>query len=289
MKLGTVKQNNEEIAAILEGNKLFPLRLINEQFDYKWEETVFDLLQNGKFEQLKTWYDDKGKELLVKEADVAVEAELAPLYRNPRKIWGIGLNYTNNKEEKAATPYNDPVSFMKPDTSLIGEGDQINIPQDSTQTTAEAELAIIIGKTCDHVEESEAMNYVAGFTTALDMTEASIHEANLRYLTRAKSFNTFFSFGSYLFTPDEFTSLEKIAVSTYQNGKMKHTNCIENMRYSLPYIVSFHSKVMTLLPGDVLLTGTPGAVVIHKGDTVECMISGMPKLANRVADVVSPL
>jgi 2-keto-4-pentenoate hydratase/2-oxohepta-3-ene-1,7-dioic acid hydratase in catechol pathway len=114
------------------------------------------------------------------------------------------------------------------------------------------------------------------------MTAEDILRKNPRYLTRSKSFDTFFSFGPELVTPDEIEDVEALEVSTVLNGEVGRTNTVSSMIFSPRWLVSFHSRVMTLLPGDVISTGTPGAVVIDDGDVVECRITGFEPLSNPV-------
>ena len=171
---------------------------------------------------------------------------------------------------------------MRPDTTIIGPGDEIRLPEQSQRVTAEAELAVVIGRETENVSEDEAPSVVAGFTTVLDMTAEDILRKNPRYLTRAKSFDTFFSFGPELVTPDEVGEVEKLEVATVLNGEVRRTNTVSNMTFSPWFLVSFHSRVMRLLPGDVISTGTPGAMVIREGDVAECRVSDFKPLANPV-------
>jgi len=147
---------------------------------------------------------------------------------------------------------------MRPDTTIVGPGEEILIPEQSSRVTAEAELAIIIGREAKDITEEHAASVVAGFTTVLDMTAEDILRKNPRYLTRAKSFDTFFSFGPHLATPDEVGKIGSLEVAMILNGEVKRTNAVSNMVFSPWFLISFHSKVMTLLPGDVICTGTPG-------------------------------
>ena len=117
------------------------------------------------------------------------------------------------------------------------------------------------------------------------MTAEDILEKNPRYLTRAKSFDTFFSFGPVLVTTDEIEDLHQVEVATYINDELHRKNVVSNMTFKPEYLVSFHSKVMTLKPGDIISTGTPGAVKISDGDTVECRIEGFTTLKNSVVDL----
>jgi 2-keto-4-pentenoate hydratase/2-oxohepta-3-ene-1,7-dioic acid hydratase in catechol pathway len=132
------------------------------------------------------------------------------------------------------------------------------LPAQSGRVTAEAELAVIIEREAKDVSEADAPSVGAGFTTVLDMTAEDILRRNSRFLTRSKSFDTFFSFGPELATPDEIADLDGLEVSTVLNGEVRRTNTVSNMIFSVCWLVSFHSRVMTLLPGDVISTGTPG-------------------------------
>ncbi|WP_163538463.1 fumarylacetoacetate hydrolase family protein [Gracilibacillus sp. YIM 98692] len=284
MKLATVKYDGEEKAAIIHHDVIFLIETLNDMENKNWPSTLFELIAGEHLESLEDWYDSVGKSMF--ERCIALEKdqiEFAPLYRKPRKIWGVGMNYFDPSHQSLEEiSYQDPVSFMKPDTTIIGPKDTIQIPHQSTNTTAEAELAIVIGKECRNISQEEAKNVVAGFTTALDMTEASIHAENQRYLTRAKSFDTFFSFGPEMVTNKEIKDVSELTVRTVHNGQMAHQNKVKNMRYNPWFIVSFHSQVMTLLPGDIILTGTPGAVSIRDENTVEAHIDGFSPLLNRV-------
>jgi 2-keto-4-pentenoate hydratase/2-oxohepta-3-ene-1,7-dioic acid hydratase in catechol pathway len=185
--------------------------------------------------------------------------------------------------EKA--PSDEPASFMKPDTTIIGPGDLIHIPLQSEKTTGEAELGIILGRECKNVPEKDWLSAVAGFTTILDMTAEDILRRNPRYLTRAKSFDTFLSFGPELVTPDEVPDVLKLKVATVINGRVHAENVVANMTFPPPYLVSFHSRVMPWLPGDILSTGTPQAVPLKDGDVLECRIEGFAPLRNPVRDL----
>lgn len=131
------------------------------------------------------------------------------------------------------------------------------------------------------------MNYVAGYTTSLDMTAKEIHARNPRFMQRAKSFDTFLSLGSCLSTPDEYVDLPNLKVETVLNGEVMHHNTVNRMIFSPSYLISFLSRMMTLHPGDIILTGTPGSVVIEAGDEVECRIAELKTLSNPVENGIS--
>lgn len=286
MKLASIKWQGAEVAVIVTERGLFLLEAINQLENKAWSTDVFTILQNDQLDEIKLWYQGEGVNRLREISPIPeIEAEFAPLYRFPRKIWGIGMNYVEDARALLDVPADsEPVGFLKPDTSLIGPGDYIVLPPQSERVTAEAELAIIIGKKCKNVTEAEAPYVVAGFTTTLDITAADIHAKNQRFLTRSKSFDTFFGFGSHLLTTDEIPDVLDLTVQTCLNGGVIHQNIVSNMRFQPWYAVAFHSQVMTLLPGDIILTGTPGPVVIRDGDLVECRINGFEPIINRVME-----
>lgn len=287
MKFATVDTGGVEAAAVVLDGGLLPVSAINETFGADWETDLLSLISSGRLAELASWVSGNGNvesklstQLVSREEDV-----YAPPYRRPRKIWGIGLNYVEHAgdlSEKA--PSTEPASFMKPDTTIIGPGEEILLPEQSERTTAEAELGVIIGRQCRDVPEEEALSVVAGFTTIIDMTAEDILQKNPRYLTRAKSFDTFFSFGPEVVTPDEMGPLEDLPVSTVLNGDTHRKNTVSNMTFPPLWLLSFHSKVMTLLPGDIISTGTPGAAVIRDGDVVSCEIPGLAALTNPVTN-----
>jgi 2-keto-4-pentenoate hydratase/2-oxohepta-3-ene-1,7-dioic acid hydratase in catechol pathway len=207
-------------------------------------------------------------------------------YRSPRKIWGIGLNYRDHATDLSEPVPGEPASFIKGDHTIIGPGDGILLPEQSKRVTAEAELGLVIGKYCRNVPEDEALDYVWGVCPILDQTAEDILRRNPRFLTRSKNFPTFFSFGPAIVPMRElrrrFGSIADITVSTVRNGAELRTSTVARMTFGPSALVSFHSKVMPLFPGDIISTGTPGAVVVNDGDTVECRIPGVGRLINPV-------
>ena len=207
-------------------------------------------------------------------------------YRSPRKIWGIGLNYRDHASDLAEEVPEEPASFMKGDHTIIGDGEEILLPPQSSRVTAEAELGLILGREARNVSEADALDYVWGVCTVLDQTAEDILRRNPRFLTRAKNFPTFFSFGPMLVPLADACrahgSLQGLSVTTVRNGADTRTNTVANMRYSPQFLISFHSQVMPLFPGDILSTGTPGALVVEDGDVVECRIPGVGHLTNPV-------
>lgn len=213
-------------------------------------------------------------------------AQFTAPYRRPRKIWGIGLNYQDHAADLSESAPDQPASFIKGDHTISGPDESIVIPVQSERTTVEAELGLIIGRECRNVSEADALDYVWGVTVILDQTAEDILRQNPRFLTRAKNFPTFFVFGPELVPMTELVrevaSLAEIEVSTVVNGTEKRTNTVANMTHSPEALVSFHSQMMPLFPGDIISTGTPGAIVVQDGDLAEAIIPGIGRLACRV-------
>lgn len=207
-------------------------------------------------------------------------------YRAPRLLWGIGLNYVEHAADLSEGVPTEPASFIKGSHTIIGPGEDIPVPRQSERTTAEAELGLVIGSYCRDVEPEQALDHVAAVVPVLDQTAEDILQRNPRFLTRSKNFCGFFSFGPQLVPLAEAIEtnggLGAIEVSTVINGEVHRANTVDHMRYDPAYLVSFHSKVFPLRPGDVLSTGTPGAVVIRPGDRAEARVSGVGTLVNPV-------
>lgn len=287
MKLTTIVYEGKEEAALSMPAGLIPVTELNRAFGKEWRRDILGLIEAGQLREMTDWYREGGLERAAALRLIPREkAAFAPLYRRPRKIWGIGLNYVEHAADLVDRPIvGEPASFMKPDTTIIGPGDAIQIPLQSEGTTAEAELGVVIGRRCKDVEREDWLGAVAGFTTLLDMTAEDILRKNPRYLTRSKSFDTFLSLGPELLTPDEIDDVLKLKVATIHNGKVHAENAVANMTFTPDYLVSFHSRVMTFLPGDLICTGTPRAVHIQQGDVVECRIDGFTSLVNKVVDL----
>lgn len=190
------------------------------------------------------------------------------------KLWGIGLNYVDHAGDLDEEAPDEPASFMKPATALTGPGGQIRLPPKSISdgVTAEAELAVVIGQTCTDVAVDEAADVIAGYLPVIDMTAEDILRRNPRFLTRAKSFDTFLVAGPWITTPDTIDTLPLVEVRTIVNDTVIAANQIRNMTFQPEELVAFHSRVMTLEPGDIISTGTPGAGEITTGDTVRAEV-----------------
>ncbi|MBR6209075.1 MAG: fumarylacetoacetate hydrolase family protein [Oscillospiraceae bacterium] len=301
MRLASIRREYTEIAGIVTPRGVLPIRALNARKGTAWEETLFALIESGQLKALTDWYNAIGREELVSVSGLVPWEQVvyAPLYRTPRRIFGIGLNYVDHAGDIGdAAPQGFPGSFFKMADTLIGPGDEIHLPRlkEALRTTAEAELGVILGKRCRDVSEENWLDAVAGYTTILDMTEESILKGNEfvkgnpRYLTIVKNFPTFFSFGPQLVTPDEVPDVLKLEVQSVRNGEIYAKNVVANMTHRPARLVSLHSSIQGWYPGDVLSTGTPRAFGLADGDVAECRIVGpdgfsMEPLKNPVVDL----
>ncbi|WP_122090759.1 fumarylacetoacetate hydrolase family protein [Halalkalicoccus subterraneus] len=199
------------------------------------------------------------------------------------KLWGIGLNYEEHAGDLGENRPEEPASFMKPETAVTGPGGPIRLPpsEETDRVTAEGELAVLLGRTASNVDDSD--DVIAGYLPVIDMTAEDVLERNPRFLTRAKSFDTFLVLGPTIAVPDSPPAFEERGVRTERNRETVAENRMANMLFSPRELVAFHSRVMTLEAGDVISTGTPGAGVISSGDRVRAHVEGIGSVE---ADVV---
>jgi 2-keto-4-pentenoate hydratase/2-oxohepta-3-ene-1,7-dioic acid hydratase in catechol pathway len=212
---------------------------------------------------------------------------LGPVLDRPGKLFGIGLNYTDHAADLSEDPPDEPASFFKPATAATGPGGPIRLPPtaETARVTAEAELAVVIGRTCRAVDAADAAEVIAGYTPVIDVTAEDVLRRNPRFLTRAKSYDTFLVLGPHLAVPGPDVFLDDVAVRTIVNGSVVARNTVTNMQFPPRELVARHSEVMTLEPGDVISTGTPGAGRIDPGDRVRAEVGRIGTVA---ADVVRP-
>jgi 2-keto-4-pentenoate hydratase/2-oxohepta-3-ene-1,7-dioic acid hydratase in catechol pathway len=289
MKLATLKIDGHELLHLLAGDAFLPVAELGAALGRHWPGEFLPLLASGSYHGMLDWYRDGGAATLATLPVTRIAREravFAPLYRHPRKIWGIGLNYRDHAADLAErSPTAEPASFMKPDTAIIGHGDTILLPRLSQRTTGEAELGLIFGRRCRDVSRADWRDALAGFTTIIDMTAEDILRRNPRNLTQSKSFDTFFSFGPLFHSTDEVDDVLALEVRTVHNGAVHARNVVRNMTFPPDQLVSYHSQIMTMLPGDILSSGTPGAVALADGDVIACHIDGFEPLVNPVRDL----
>lgn len=197
----------------------------------------------------------------------------------PTKAICVGLNYRDHIEEMGDKEPEEPTLFIKPSTAVIGPDDFIVIPKMSERVDYEGELAVVIGKRAKNVSEKDALDYVLGYTIANDVTARDLQAKDGQW-TRAKSFDTFLPIGPWIETDLDPSSLD---ITTYVNGEVKQKSNTRHLIFNVPKLVSFISHIMTLNPGDVILTGTPSGVgPLKPGDVVTIEIEGIGKLTNSV-------
>lgn len=202
---------------------------------------------------------------------------LAPC--EPTKIIAMGLNYHEHAKEMGAQIPSTPLTFLKPSTAVIGHGEDIVYPSSSCRVDYEGEMAVVIKKSAWRVSLDDALDYVLGYTCFNDVTARDLQKQDIQW-TRSKSFDTFAAIGPWLET--EFDP-DNAKIETYLNGELKQRASTSDLIYSVAEIIHFISHVMTLLPGDIIATGTPcGVGPMYPGDNVEIKIKSIGTLRNKV-------
>lgn len=203
---------------------------------------------------------------------------LAPV--EPSKIICVGRNYVAHAQEHGSEVPEMPLLFLKPPTSVIGPGETILLPPQSVNVEHEAELVVVIGKRGRWIQPENALEYVLGYTVGNDVTARDLQRRDEQW-TRGKGFDTFCPLGPWIET--DFDPSDAM-VTCHVNGEMRQMASTRDMVFSVRQIVAFTSTIMTLLPGDILMTGTPAGVgPLTNGDIVEVSIEGIGKLSNPVA------
>lgn len=206
----------------------------------------------------------------------------APVAR-PSKIICIGLNYADHAKETNATPPTEPVIFMKATSAICGPFDDVVIPKNSEKTDWEVELAVIIGKKACYVSESDAMNYVAGYCLHNDISERAFQLERGGTWDKGKGCDTFAPLGPWFVTKDEIADVNNLKLWLKVNGKQMQNGTTANLIFNVPFVVAYVSQFMTLLPGDIISTGTPAGVglgfnppvYLQPGDVMELGIDGL--------------
>jgi 2-keto-4-pentenoate hydratase/2-oxohepta-3-ene-1,7-dioic acid hydratase in catechol pathway len=243
------------------------------------DEVRFGVLDGPELVVLKghpivNGYEPSGERVPLKEVKL-----LAPSI--PSKIVCVGKNYLAHIAEMGHKNVgSEPTLFLKPSSSIVGPGDNIVLPPQSQQVELEVELAIVIGALTRNVSAEDALQYVWGFTVANDVTARDLQASDDQW-ARAKSFDSFCPIGPWLET--EFIPEDQMIESRI-NGEVVQSSTIDQMIFTVPQIISYVSHNMTLLPGDVIITGTPAGITkINSGDIIECEVEGVGTLINQVA------
>lgn len=205
---------------------------------------------------------------------------------SPSKIVAVGVNYKAHAEEMNKGLPEDPLLFLKPSTAVIGPNDTILLPKMSKRIDYEAELAIVIKEKAKNVKEDEAKQYILGYTCGNDVTARDLQKKDGQW-TRAKSFDTFAPIGPWI-VPQEFIDPTNLNIKAIKNGKVVQNSCTSDLIFNPYTIVSYISNIMTLLPGDVIFTGTPSGIgQLQPNDIIEVEIENVGTLKNFVSDDLS--
>jgi 2,4-didehydro-3-deoxy-L-rhamnonate hydrolase len=235
-----------------------------------YDEAFFE---RGGLKELESWLKKDGNSA----PRVSASVRLGPPIRRPSKIVCIGLNYRDHAAETKAEPPKEPVLFFKSTTSLVGPNDPLIMPRNSTKCDWEVELAVIIGRRALYVSKQDALNYVAGYAVHNDYSERSFQLERGGQWVKGKSADSFAPLGPFLATPDEITNVGNLRMWLMVNGTVRQKSSTANMIFDVPTLVAYISEFMTLLPGDVISTGTPAGVglgmnppvYLKAGDIVE--------------------
>lgn len=249
-------------------------------FGSDWTAEFF---ATGGLERLKSWR-------AINPPIVDTSVRLGPPIANPGKIICIGLNFRDHAQETGAKIPTEPVVFMKATSSLCGPNDDVIIPRNSTKTDWEVELAVVIGNRASYVSEADAMDYVAGYVLHNDYSEREFQLERGGQWVKGKSCDTFAPLGPYLATKDEIPDPHALRMWLKVNGVTRQDSSTGNMVFRIPQLVSYVSQFMSLLPGDVISTGTPAGVglghtppqYLQPGDEVELGIEGLGTARQRL-------
>ncbi|MFG4003194.1 fumarylacetoacetate hydrolase family protein [Flavobacterium aquidurense] len=272
MKLIRFGEAGKEKPGILIGEKRFDVSSIVKDYN----ETFFE--ENG-LEKLKKALESNP---VLPEVDANVRLG-SPVAR-PSKIICIGLNYVDHCLETNAPIPTEPIIFFKSTTSLCGPNDDLIIPKNSEKTDWEIELAFVVGKKASYVEEADALDYVAGYALLNDYSERAFQIERGGQWAKGKGCDTFAPFGPFLATQDEIADVNNIPMWLTVNGKKFQNSNTSNLVFKIPFLVHYLSQFMTLLPGDIISTGTPPGVglgikpdpiYIKEGDVIELGMGGL--------------
>ena len=267
MKLIRFLYSGQKHAGVLTPEGIAPILDINSKHRLRLPNSVLEIIQEDV------------REIPTAGVPPIPLHQVKPLlpYDVPPKIWCIGLNYRSHAEDINAVQPEEPGSFMKPASCMFEPSGEIRLPPThlSDDVDAEGELGVIIGRTSRFLKPEDVRGAIYGYTTTLDLTALDVLRKNPRYLTRAKSFDTFFSFGPVIVTEDEVADVDALEVTTEHNDGVCSRDFVRHMRTRPHELVRFHSDYMTLYPGDLISTGCPKGARIRPGDRVRARIEGV--------------
>ena len=272
MKLIRFGEPGQEKPGVVLDGKRYDASSITRDYD----ETFF---ADGGIAKLQAALDKKPS-----LPEVAATVRWAAPQARPSKIICIGLNYADHAAESNMALPKEPIVFFKSTTALVGPNDDLVIPKNSTKTDWEVELAVIIGKKTSYVEEKDAADYIAGYALHNDYSEREFQLERGGQWVKGKSCDTFAPLGPWIATADEIKDVNNLRLWLSVNGKMYQDGTTKNLIFNVNFLVSYLSQFMTLLPGDIISTGTPAGVglgqkptpiYIQPGDVMELGIDGL--------------
>lgn len=236
-------------------------------------------LANLGIEKLKSWLENNQNNC----PEIEENVRLGPPVVRPSKIVCIGLNYAKHAEESGMEVPKEPVIFFKATSAIVGPNDDLIIPRGSEKTDWEVELGVVIGKKASYVDEADALDYVAGYLLHNDYSEREFQIERYGQWVKGKSCDTFAPLGPFLATKDEIPDPHNLDLWLKLNGEIKQQSNTSDFVFNIPQVVSYVSQFMTLLPGDIISTGTPFGVgmglspqrYLKPGDVVELGIEGL--------------
>lgn len=272
MKLIRWRSGKKSQPGIMTGERYYDISPWDEDFNEHFFES-------GGLERLKTFLSSHQGSF--RELDKTVQLD-SPVAR-PSKIVCIGLNYADHARETKAQPPPEPVIFLKSTTALCGPFDPIIIPRNSKKTDWEVELAIVIAKKASYIDESDTLNCIAGYCLHNDVSEREFQIERSGTWDKGKGCDHFAPLGPFLATPDEIKDVNNLRLWLKLNGQVMQDGTTANLIFKIPFLVAYVSQFMTLLPGDIISTGTPAGVglgmtpprYLSPGDQVELGIDGL--------------
>ena len=272
MKLLRFGEAGNEKPGILFNDEIIDVSSFGEDFGENF-------LANDGIARLASWFESRKASL----PRAAKGVRLGAPFTRPSKIVCVGLNYSKHAAESKMPVPTEPILFFKSTTSFTGPNGEVIIPRNSKKTDWEVELAVVIGKKASYVDEAKAMDYVAGFCVHNDYSEREFQLERNGQWVKGKSADTFAPLGPYLVTKDEVPAYNNLRLWLKVNGKTLQDSNTNDLIFGVPHLVSYISQFMTLLPGDVISTGTPAGVgmglnpptYLKPGDVVELGIEGL--------------
>ena len=262
----------EKPGLMMEDGSFIDASAVTQDFDERFFE-------DDGLSRLQSWLNNEGNDA----PRVSNDSRLGPPVARPSKMVCIGLNYVDHARESGLEPPAEPVLFFKATSAIVGPNDDLVIPRHSESTDWEVELAIVIGRRASYIEKNDALEFVAGYMLHNDYSEREFQIHRGGQWVKGKSCDTFAPLGPFLATKDEIEDVHQLPMWLKVNGEFKQQGNTSNMIFDVPTVVSYISQFMTLLPGDVISTGTPAGVglgfnppqYLKRGDVVELGIEGL--------------